>query len=149
MTSYVGGITIRLKKQPLFICTALMGIIAIFQPYPSVADSALFLGLVPLFRHVFSCKSLPLSMLTIADKILVMRYPFLETAVLMYASLLGPAFYHLWIYAGSGNANFFYAITLVWSLGLIVVVADLLYAVLRDEWEAERPEMKGKEARQI
>jgi GPI-anchor transamidase subunit U len=78
-----------------------------------------------------------------------MRYPFLEAAVLMYTSLLGPAFYHLWIYAGSGNANFFYAITLVYSLGLIVVVADLLYAVLRDEWEAERPEMKGKEARQI
>ena len=78
-----------------------------------------------------------------------MRYPFLEAAVLMYTSLLGPAFYHLWIYAGSGNANFFYAITLVYSLVLIVVVADLLYAVLRDEWEAERPEMKGKEARQI
>jgi phosphatidylinositol glycan class U len=78
-----------------------------------------------------------------------MRYPFLETAFLMYASLLGPAFYHLWIYAGSGNANFFYAITLVWSFGLILVVADLLFAVLRDEWEVERPEMKGKEARQL
>lgn len=73
----------------------------------------------------------------------------METAVLMYAALLGPAFYHLWIYAGSGNANFFYAITLVWSLGLIIVVADLLYAVLRDEWEEQRPEMKGKEVRQI
>jgi phosphatidylinositol glycan class U len=78
-----------------------------------------------------------------------MRYPFLETAVLMYATLLGPAFYHLWIYAGSGNANFFYAITLVWSLGLIIVVADLIYAVLRDEWEEQRPEMIGKEVRQI
>jgi GPI-anchor transamidase subunit U len=56
MASYVGGVTIRLRSQPLFVCTALMGIIAIFQPYPSVADSALFLGLVPLFRHVFPCK---------------------------------------------------------------------------------------------
>jgi phosphatidylinositol glycan class U len=73
----------------------------------------------------------------------------METAVLMYACLLGPAFYHLWIYAGSGNANFFYAITLVWSLGLILVVCDLLYAVLRDEWEVERPDMEGKDARQI
>jgi phosphatidylinositol glycan class U len=59
MASYVGGITIRLRKQPLFVCTALMGVIAVFQPYPSVADSALFLGLVPLFRHVFPRKSLP------------------------------------------------------------------------------------------
>lgn len=80
---------------------------------------------------------------------LVMRYPFLATAVLIYATFFGPAFYHLWIYAGSGNANFFYAITLVWSLGLILILADLLYSVLRDEWEVERPEMVGKEARQI
>ncbi|RAL68322.1 hypothetical protein DID88_007052 [Monilinia fructigena] len=66
------------------------------------------------------------------------------------AVAVSPAFYYLWIYAGSGNANFFYAITLVWSLGWsVLVVADLLYAVLRDEWEVERPEMKGKEVRQI
>ncbi|KAK4928092.1 hypothetical protein LTR28_011923, partial [Elasticomyces elasticus] len=70
-------------------------------------------------------------------------------STLLYAALLGPAFYHLWIYAGSGNANFFYAITLVWNLGLILVLADTLYAILRDEWEIERPEMKGKEVRQI
>jgi phosphatidylinositol glycan class U len=53
MASYVGGLTIRVRKQPLFVVVALVGIFAVFQPYPSVADSALFLGLVPLFRHVF------------------------------------------------------------------------------------------------
>lgn len=78
-----------------------------------------------------------------------MRYSFFTTATILYATLLGPAFYYLWIYAGSGNANFFYAITLVWSLGLSVVVADSLYAALRDEWEVERPEMKGKDVRRI
>ncbi len=78
-----------------------------------------------------------------------MRYSFFAAAALLYATFLGPAFYYLWIYAGSGNANFFYAITLVWSLGLIVIVADTLYAVLRDEWEVERPDMIGKEVRQI
>ena len=78
-----------------------------------------------------------------------MRYTFIAVAILLYATFLGPAFYHLWIYAGSGNANFFYAITLVWSLGLSLISADALFAVLRDEWEAERPEMKGKDVRQI
>ena len=77
------------------------------------------------------------------------RYTFITSATLLYATLLGPAFYHLWIYAGSGNANFFYAITLVWSLGLSMVLADTMYAVMRDEWELERPEMKGKEAVRI
>jgi phosphatidylinositol glycan class U len=56
MTSYISGMTIRLRKQPLFVCTALIGVISVFQPYPSVADSALFLGLIPLFRHVVPCK---------------------------------------------------------------------------------------------
>lgn len=78
-----------------------------------------------------------------------MRTTFPAAAVLLYSSLLGPAFYHLWMYAGSGNANFFYAITLVWNLGLTVILADALYAVLRDEWELERPEMRGKDVRRI
>ena len=94
---------------------------------------SLFLGLLPLFRHVFP----------------LMRYTFVSAAIVLYATFLGPAFYHLWIYAGSGNANFFYAITLVWSLGQSLLVADLMFAVLRDEWEVERPEMAGKEIRQI
>ncbi|KAF2427544.1 GPI transamidase component PIG-U [Tothia fuscella] len=158
MASYVCALCIRLRKQPLFATVALLGIIAIFQPYPSIADSALFMGLVPLYRHIFPCKSLlylisPLSWSFLSrlthTSPLVMRYSFVSTAVLLYATLLGPSFYHLWIYAGSGNANFFYAITLVWSLGLIVVLGDMLYAVLRDELEAERPELKGKEAQQI
>jgi phosphatidylinositol glycan class U len=78
-----------------------------------------------------------------------MRYPFVASSALLYATLLGPAFYHLWIYAGSGNANFFYAITLVWSLGLSIVLADSIFAALREEWELENPEMRGKDAKQV
>ncbi|KAH0398189.1 hypothetical protein KCU89_g7498, partial [Aureobasidium melanogenum] len=80
---------------------------------------------------------------------IVSRYAFPAISALIYTTLLGPAFYYLWVYAGSGNANFFYAITLVWSLALSVILADILYAIIRDEWEKERPGMKGKEAKQI
>jgi len=133
LSSYVAGLTIRLRRQPLFVLTILLGIFAIFKPYPSISDTSLFLALFPLYRHVFP----------------LMRYTFLASSTVLYATLLGPAFYYLWIYAGSGNANFFYAITLVWSLGLSILVADTLFAVLRDEWEVERPEMRGKEIRQV
>lgn len=133
LSSYVAGLSIRIRSQPLVVLTLLTGIFAIFKPYPSIGDTALFLALVPLFRHVFP----------------LMRYTFFVAATIMYATFLGPAFYHLWIYAGSGNANFFYAITLVWSLGQSLLVSDLTFAILRDEWEVERPEMVGKEIRQI
>ncbi|OAX84175.1 hypothetical protein ACJ72_01450 [Emergomyces africanus] len=133
LASYVGALTVRMRTQPLFVITTLLGIFAIFKPYPSISDVSLYFALLPLYRHVFP----------------LMRYTFFAVAALLYGTLLGPIFHHLWIYAGSGNANFFYAITLVWSLGLSILVADSIFAVLRDEWEKSRPDMKGKYAKQI
>jgi phosphatidylinositol glycan class U len=54
--SYMPGLTIRLHKQPLFVACTLTGIFAVFTPYPSIADAALYLSLVPLFRHLFPCR---------------------------------------------------------------------------------------------
>lgn len=133
LSSYVGALSVRIRRQPLAVITLLLGIFAIFKPYPSISDTSLFLAVVPLYRHVFP----------------LMRYTFVTAATILYSTFLGPAFYYLWIYAGSGNANFFYAITLVWSLGQSLLISDLTFAVLRDEWEVERPEMVGKEIRQI
>ncbi|KAG6032732.1 hypothetical protein E4U41_007156 [Claviceps citrina] len=133
LTAYVGGLSIRLRTQPLAVLTILLGILSIFKPYPAVSDTSLFLAMLPLYWHVFP----------------LMRYTYFASATLLYATFLGPAFYYLWIYAGSGNANFFYAITLVWSLGQSLLVTDLTFAVLRDEWEVERPEMVGREVKQI
>ena len=71
---------------------------------------------------------------------------FLAFSMLSYAALLVPAFLHLWIYAGSGNANFFYAITLVYSLAQIILVADALYAMVRVDWEQhEGKDLVGKD----
>lgn len=53
---YVGGLCIRLRTQPLFIITSLLGIFAIFKPYPSISDTSLYFALLPLYRHVFPCK---------------------------------------------------------------------------------------------
>ena len=146
--SYVPGLSLRVRRQPLFVITTLLGIFSIFKPYPSVSDTSLYFAMLPLYRHIYPCRSLRLSVPSkLTDA--VMRYTFPATATVLYATLLGPAFYYLWIYAGSGNANFFYAITLVWSLGLTVILTDSLFAVLRDEIESERPELKGKDIRTI
>lgn len=133
LAGYVGGLTVRLRKQPLFVVTTLLGIFAMFKPYPSISDVSVYFALMPLYRHL-----VPL-----------MRYTFFAISALLYATLLGPAFYYLWIYAGSGNANFFYAITLVWCLGLSILAGDSIFAALRDEWEQEHPEQKGKDVKQV
>lgn len=59
LVGYVGGMTLRLQNQPLFVITSLLGIFAIFKPYPSVADVSLYLGFLPMYQHVLPCMSLP------------------------------------------------------------------------------------------
>ncbi|KAL3438942.1 GPI transamidase subunit PIG-U [Aspergillus tetrazonus] len=133
LAAYAGSLSVRLRRQPLFVVTSLLGIFAVFKPYPSISDASLYFAVLPIYRHLFP----------------LMRYTFFSVSALLYASLLGPAFYHLWIYAGSGNANFFYAITLVWSLGLSLILADTIFAALRYEWEQENPDKRGKPVKQV
>ena len=54
------------------------------------------------------------------------------TALLhLHASLLLPLFHHLWLAQGTGNANFFYAITLVFGVSNGAALIDCTYAGLR------------------
>ncbi|KAG5513460.1 hypothetical protein PMAC_000891 [Pneumocystis sp. 'macacae'] len=103
------------------------------RPYPSIADAALFMSLFPLLHPIHS----------------YMRYKFATTLCFFYCSSLGPAFYYLWIYAGSGNANFFYSITLVWNFNLSIIITDIIFAILKMELEIERPDMKGVDVIQV
>lgn len=57
LLGYVGGLTIRIRRQPLFVITSLLGIFAIFKPYPSISDVSLYFALIPLYRHIFPRKS--------------------------------------------------------------------------------------------
>ena len=54
---YVGALCIRLRSQPLFVITTLLGIFAVFKPYPSISDTSLYFAMLPLYRHVFPRES--------------------------------------------------------------------------------------------
>lgn len=56
LMGYVGAMTLRLPQQPLFVIISLTGLIAIFKPYPSTSDVALYFGLLPLYQHIMPCK---------------------------------------------------------------------------------------------
>lgn len=57
LIGYVGAFTVRLPDQPLFVMIALTGLIAIFKPYPGTSDVSLFLGMLPLYKHIMPCES--------------------------------------------------------------------------------------------
>lgn len=56
LAGYVGGLTVRLRRQPLFVITTLVGIFAIYKPYPSIVDVSLYFALLPLYRHLAPCE---------------------------------------------------------------------------------------------
>lgn len=58
LIAYVGALTIRLPGQPLFVIISLTGLMTIFKPYPGTSDVSLYLGLLPLYKHVMPCKYL-------------------------------------------------------------------------------------------
>jgi hypothetical protein len=59
-----------------------------------------------------------------------LRHP-LPTALLhLHAGALLPLFYRLWLVSGTGNANFFYASTLVFALANGAALIDFLRAGL-------------------
>ncbi|KAG2218148.1 hypothetical protein INT45_007851 [Circinella minor] len=125
---FVAPLCIKLRHQPLFVITVLCGIMSVFKSYPAVGDAALFLGLLPLHDELFE----------------YFRYGFLITNIYLYSSVLAPIFWHLWLYAGSGNANFFYAITLVYNLGSVLLLIDMIFSVLRRDYDIENPNAIGK-----
>lgn len=49
----------------------------------------------------------------------------------LHASLLLPLFNHLWLSQGTGNANFFYASTLVFGVANGAGLTDCVWAGLR------------------
>ena len=56
LVGYVGALTFRLQTQPIFVVITLLGLFAIFKPYPSIADVSLYMGFLPLYQHILPCK---------------------------------------------------------------------------------------------
>ncbi|KAK4792874.1 hypothetical protein SAY86_023309 [Trapa natans] len=75
-------LAIRLKHLPAFLAFVYVAIVAIFKSYPSVGDSALYLGLLALF----------------ANELADMKFSFFLFCGYIGVSLLSPVMHNLWIW---------------------------------------------------
>jgi len=123
MWMFMVPVTLKYRSDLIFAATVLLGIVSIFQAYACLGDTAVFLA-------VWS-----LSYGRLAD---YLRYPMVSFMLFAYSTLFFPAFYYLWTYTGSANANFYYAINLVHALGIASVVLDGAWAWGRERWEYTR-----------
>jgi len=115
---YLIPFTIMFRKHPVFLFYILLSTISWSKSYPSVSDLILPLAILPLWSCTFR----------------YFRSLFVTIVMLIFSTLLSPFLYHLWVYAGSGNANFFYAATLAFNLAQVLLLSDVIYGFRRREF---------------
>lgn len=121
--SFVVPFSIRFQKQPFYALVLCIGWIALTKPYPTLGDAGFFFSFLPFFKPLFG----------------YMRTPLISVLLFIHAVILSPIFYHLWVSLGSGNSNFFYAISLVYALAIGFILIDLCWSMLRIEFDGGRP----------
>jgi len=115
---YVAPLSIKFPSHPLLLTTTMIGLIAVFKSYPSTGDVGFFLSLLPLFSHL-----LPF-----------MKQTFIILCMLLATTVLAPIAWQLWIYNNSANANYYFAINLVYSTAQIFLITDLLFGQVKREF---------------
>ncbi|CAG4965027.1 unnamed protein product [Colias eurytheme] len=115
---YVVPLTLRFKKEPVLLATVLIALSTIFRSYPCIGDVGFYLALLPMWKHLFT----------------FMQQKFIAGCAFIITSALGPTVWHLWIYSGSANANFFFGVTLSFATAQIFLITDLMFAYLKREF---------------
>lgn len=143
--AYIVPLTIRFHSDGLFLGVIFTAIIGLFKPYPTFADVFFYITLLLIYVHLSQRKSLSLChagvnticfIKSLSLSLLIkstafttdIRYGFFIVALIVYSMVLGPVFYNTWVYKGTGNANFFYFVTLVFLLAQILLIIEYLLA---------------------
>ncbi|KAF9236357.1 PIG-U-domain-containing protein [Melanogaster broomeanus] len=112
---YILPICIKFQHDPLYASFLLVGILGTFKAYLTLADPGLFLSMFVLFPEVYP----------------YLRHPIVTTLLHVHASPLLPLFHALWVTEGRGNANFYYAASLVMGVAGGAGVVDACFAGMR------------------
>jgi len=116
---YVLPLTVKLhRRQPLLLAWTLVALTAVFKSYPCYGDVGLYLALLPVLGHLFP----------------YMKQTFIAGNMFVAATVLGPMMHQMWIYNGSANSNYFFAINLVFGVAQILLISDLLFAHIKREY---------------
>ncbi|VYS49842.1 unnamed protein product [Arabidopsis thaliana] len=124
-------LAIRLKHRPCFLAFIYLAISSILKSYPSVGDSALYLSLWALF----------------VNELIDMKFSFFLFCGYLGISLLSPVMHNLWIWRGTGNANFYFGNAIGYACFQIVFVVESVSAMLNHDRALKRSNSKHREVK--
>uniref|UniRef100_UPI00358FF5AD phosphatidylinositol glycan anchor biosynthesis class U protein isoform X2 n=1 Tax=Myxine glutinosa TaxID=7769 RepID=UPI00358FF5AD len=131
---YTLPLIIVLSDHPQFLMFIQIALLAVFKSYPNLGDVAFYLALLPTWAHLNR----------------YLRNSFLVLCLLLSCGVLFPILWHLWVFSGSANANFYYAATLAFSTAQILLISDYLYAFRRREFHLKHGiEIKTEDGRKM
>ncbi|KAG8382290.1 hypothetical protein BUALT_Bualt05G0061400 [Buddleja alternifolia] len=107
-------LAIRLNHRPCFLAFVYLAISSMLKSYPSVGDAALYLSLLALF----------------VNELAEMQFSFFLFCGYVGVSLLSPVMHNLWIWRGTGNANFYFATAMAYACFQIILVVESVNAML-------------------
>jgi len=119
---YCLPLCIRFSDRPLLLSVIMVALIAVFKSYPSLGDVGFYLALLPLFAHL-----LPF-----------MKQTFIIGCMFLATTVLAPIAWQLWIYNNSANANYYFAINLVFGSSQIFLITDLVFAHVKRQFYLEK-----------
>lgn len=119
---------IKFQKDPIFMFFMLFGSQMILKGYPSVADYALFFGLLMSQARLFERARVLFIALFVAAGVYVLKMQI----------------WRYWIELPGFNVNFYYIFTLIWNAVLIVILLDVLAAYNKHQIYIYNPKLKEK-----
>lgn len=108
-------LSLRFPHRPLFLTFVFLSVTSLLKPYPSLADPSLYLSFLPLFTK----------------ELKDFRYFFVLFFGFLYVVIMGPIMFDLWIWRGTGNANFYFAVGLVYACVQAMFVVECVRCVLK------------------
>ncbi|KAJ1365195.1 hypothetical protein KIN20_025432 [Parelaphostrongylus tenuis] len=114
---YVVPLLLSLRKDAHLHLVISLLLVAVFSSYPTLNDASTYLALLPMFEKYKKH----------------LRYTLVTGCTIVTCVVLMPVMWHMWIIVGSGNANFYFAVTLIYNVAQIYLMIDLMFAYFRNE----------------
>jgi phosphatidylinositol glycan class U len=111
-------LAMTLGKEPAVLVFACIGHVTVLSSYPSYAEAAVLLALYPMFPKLLRYS----------------RYTLIGFGSIVASFVLSPIMWRMWMITGSGNANFYFAIIIVYVVALSFLIVDIMYNYARFEF---------------